>query len=316
MDIILFILGAIVVISIHELGHFLMLKLCGFNVEEISIGIGPKLILFKHKDTKYSLRLIPIGGYVASPELDANYEIMGQSIRIFNFKKMLCYLAGPFFSLVLAIILIFASGNILGLRVEKIYNQQLLEQGIEKDYRLRSINGNRVFRISDIEILLNSDKVNILTFSKNNNDRLYVEYYADNSDYTPTIKDVYFYEQTFKEKFLAVRYTIRDLIKTVIESIGELITGKTSVIEDISNPYSNYIFKKNMNFTYNFNVFLVITAVFSWGVSFFNLLPIIGFDGFRCIYTLIPIIINRKLTLIERVIICCISILFSIWVIF
>ena len=55
------ILGAI--IFIHEGGHFLFAKLTGIYVHEFALGMGPKLISYKGKETTYSLRLIPIGGF-------------------------------------------------------------------------------------------------------------------------------------------------------------------------------------------------------------------------------------------------------------
>ena len=53
------------VIFFHELGHFLLAKAMGVKVNEFSLGMGPKLWGFARKDTQYSLRLLPIGGYCA-----------------------------------------------------------------------------------------------------------------------------------------------------------------------------------------------------------------------------------------------------------
>ena len=53
------------VIAIHEFGHFSVAKLCGIQVNEFSIGMGPALWKKTHKGTQYSLRLLPVGGYVA-----------------------------------------------------------------------------------------------------------------------------------------------------------------------------------------------------------------------------------------------------------
>lgn len=312
MNIILFICGAFIVISIHELGHYIMIKLCCFNVEELSIGIGPKLFSYVKKHTKYSIRLIPIGGYVTSTELDSNYESPTQSIRVINIKRILCYLAGPLSSLILSVILLIASGNIQGIRIEAIYNQQLIEQGIKREDTLRSINGNRVFHLSDIETLLHVEDSNTLTFTRNNEERKYVQYTVS---YT-MLDDVYFYKQSYGEKFNGMRYMLRDMVDIVIESVGELFTGKAAIVDDIYNPYSHSGFKSNLTFAYNFNVFLIITAVFSWCLFVFNLLPIIGFDGFKSIYSLIPVITNRKLSMKTKIIIFCFGVIISIWIIF
>ena len=53
------------VIAIHEFGHFIVAKLCGVQVNEFSIGMGPVLLKKMHKGTQYSLRALPVGGFVA-----------------------------------------------------------------------------------------------------------------------------------------------------------------------------------------------------------------------------------------------------------
>ena len=53
------------VIAIHEFGHFIVAKFCGVQVNEFSIGMGPVLLKKMHKGTQYSLRALPVGGFVA-----------------------------------------------------------------------------------------------------------------------------------------------------------------------------------------------------------------------------------------------------------
>ena len=70
-----------VVIAIHEFGHFTVAKLCGIQVNEFSIGMGPLLWKKNHKGTQYSLRALPVGGFVAlegeeSPESQQNLPIL------------------------------------------------------------------------------------------------------------------------------------------------------------------------------------------------------------------------------------------------
>ncbi|MBH1989489.1 MAG: RIP metalloprotease RseP [Myxococcaceae bacterium] len=102
-------------VIIHELGHFLVAKWFGVKVETFSVGFGPKLIKRRWRDTEYCLSLIPLGGYVKmlgetqdeelSPE-DQARSFLGQVL----WKKSLIAFAGPFFNLVLPIILFFAIG--------------------------------------------------------------------------------------------------------------------------------------------------------------------------------------------------------------
>lgn len=312
MNILLFICGASIVITIHEFGHYLMIRFCRFKAEEFSIGIGPKLLSFTKKGTKFIVRLIPLGGYVTSTELDPSYESSTDSMRLLHIKKILCYLAGPLFSLLFFIILLFTTGNLKGLRVESISNQQLVNQGIQKNDTLRNINNNKVFNLSDIPTLLYTEKENILTFTRDGEDRIYVQY----TNSFLGIEDIRFVKQSFQEKLNSIIYVLKDVVQVMSESLHELFTGKAAIIDDVYNPYSHYDFGGKLSFVYYFNLFLVITAVFSWCLFIFNLLPIIGFDGFKIIYSLIPVIINRKLSKVTLSIVYGLGLIISIWIIF
>lgn len=54
-----------IIIFVHELGHFIMAKLMGVKVNEFAMGMGPKLLQFGKKETRYTLRLLPVGGFCA-----------------------------------------------------------------------------------------------------------------------------------------------------------------------------------------------------------------------------------------------------------
>ena len=75
----LFIFGLL--IFIHELGHFIVARLCGVNVLEFAIGMGPKIFSIKSKKsgTAYSLRWIPIGGYVSMLGENGMEAVQGSS---------------------------------------------------------------------------------------------------------------------------------------------------------------------------------------------------------------------------------------------
>jgi len=107
MDIFLSIIIGIVIIlfliTIHELGHFLISKLFKVYVYEFAIGFGPKIFSWQPKETKYSIRLIPFGGYVytASKYNDAPKDqenIVIEDKRYFEsvkfYKKVFIIIAG------------------------------------------------------------------------------------------------------------------------------------------------------------------------------------------------------------------------------
>lgn len=60
---IIFLLGLLV--FIHEGGHFIVAKFCKVKVNEFALGFGPTILKFQGKETKYALRLIPLGGFVS-----------------------------------------------------------------------------------------------------------------------------------------------------------------------------------------------------------------------------------------------------------
>ena len=64
MSIIIFIIVLGVLIFVHELGHFIVAKKSGIRVDEFAIGFPPRIFSFKKGGTKYSLNMIPFGGYV------------------------------------------------------------------------------------------------------------------------------------------------------------------------------------------------------------------------------------------------------------
>ena len=61
--ILLAILLLCLLIVVHELGHFIVGRLCGVGVAEFSVGFGPKLFGWRGKETDYSIRAIPLGGF-------------------------------------------------------------------------------------------------------------------------------------------------------------------------------------------------------------------------------------------------------------
>ena len=64
MAILITIIGFGIMVLLHELGHFLVAKKFGVLVHEFSIGMGPKIYSFGKGETTYSLRVLPIGGFV------------------------------------------------------------------------------------------------------------------------------------------------------------------------------------------------------------------------------------------------------------
>lgn len=152
-----------VLITVHELGHFLAAKGTGMLVTEFSIGFGPKLIQKKVGETLYSLRLCPLGGYNRIAGMEPGEAV---TPRGFNgrplWARMLVILAGPFMNFLLPFLLFFGIFAVSGLTlpVNKPVVGSLMEgypgaaAGLQAGDRLVSINGRKLEKWNDINSLV------------------------------------------------------------------------------------------------------------------------------------------------------------------
>ena len=61
-----------ILVFVHEFGHFIAAKKSGIMVREFSIGMGPKIFFYRHNHTTYTIRILPLGGYVRMAGLADN----------------------------------------------------------------------------------------------------------------------------------------------------------------------------------------------------------------------------------------------------
>jgi regulator of sigma E protease len=94
-----------IIIMIHELGHFLVAKATGIYAEEFSIGMGPRLLKISGKETEFSIRMLPIGGYVRflGEDEDSNDPRAFNNAKVW--KRFLVVVSGPIMNLLLAVLL-------------------------------------------------------------------------------------------------------------------------------------------------------------------------------------------------------------------
>ncbi len=111
----LVLLGVLVII--HEGGHFIVAKLCKIKVNEFSIGFGKILFSKQTKETKYSVRLIPLGGFVSMEGEEEPSDEKGSFSNASFLQKMLIVLAGPLVNIIFGILLYF-------ILISVIYNVQ------------------------------------------------------------------------------------------------------------------------------------------------------------------------------------------------
>ena len=124
MSWVLTILGIVVLIILHEFGHFAVAKAVGMRVERFSLFFPPKLVSVRRGETEYAIGALPLGGYVRitgmTPEelhgVDARIAVRGFSMQA-PWKRVAVILAGPFMNILIAFVLFAAvllSGNLNG----------------------------------------------------------------------------------------------------------------------------------------------------------------------------------------------------------
>jgi len=154
LTIIIAFLAFSLLIFVHELGHFLAAKWGGIQVNEFALGMGPKIISFVRGETRYSLRLFPIGGFCAMEDGEEDDE----NPRAFNnanlHKRALALAAGSAMNLLLGfILLVILSANLHLIGTNQINrfhegatsNKWLMEGDV-----ITRINGNRVRTSNDV----------------------------------------------------------------------------------------------------------------------------------------------------------------------
>lgn len=103
-------------IFIHEGGHFLVAKLCKVKVNEFAIGFGPTIWQKQGKETKYALRLIPLGGFVSMEGEEEASENEGSFSKASIPKRLAIVFAGPIVNIVFAIVVYFILACIYNLQ--------------------------------------------------------------------------------------------------------------------------------------------------------------------------------------------------------
>lgn len=131
MGILVTILALGIVIFFHELGHFLMAKRAGIGVYEFSIGMGPKVVGWKRDETEYTLRVLPIGGFVKLAGMDEPEG--GQSVDAvpdeINYHKK--SFSARFLTLVSGCVMNFILGILIFFCMIKFIGEPIIEQRLK-----------------------------------------------------------------------------------------------------------------------------------------------------------------------------------------
>ena len=298
----LFVFGA--VIAIHEFGHFAVAKLCGVQVNEFSIGMGPALWHNIYHGTQYSLRLLPVGGYVAlegeespesqqaetlrdTPEPPLTGEMAARQPE--RFGKPLNEAA------VWQRLLISARNEPITSRVIYKINEGALcgQTGLEAGDKVLAVNGRRCFVANDmIYELVRAE-----------------QYRADftvlRDGKTVELPDVQFdtWVDDSGETHMSLGFTVYGIQKTplnvlkeagnsvlyygriIYTSLADLVRGRES-INDLSGPVG-IVTAIGQAASYGWQDLLELLALITINVGILNLLPFPALDGGKIVFLLI-----------------------------
>lgn len=292
----------LLVILIHEFGHFIVAKMNGVSVLEFSVGMGPKLFQKESNGTLYSLRLLPVGGYCQlegeDEENDSPNSLNNQS----PFVRIKVILAGAIMNFILAFILLILLMSVSRVSTEVsgvLENSPAYSSGIQAGDKIVSINGKN---INDGEELLK----NIKESQGDLDIRVIRDSQSKNIKVTPRLENnvrkigVNFQEEYNIKNFSLIKgfkkgvITFLNLTGMLYKFLGMLITGQlglggvsgpVGVVKEIGNAAKTGV--ANL-------IFLLAYININLGV--FNLLPIPALDGGRAIFILIEMIFGKKIS--------------------
>ncbi len=302
----IFILG--VTVTIHEFGHFLFAKKAGIYVYEFSIGMGPRLFKFNRKndETDYSIRLLPIGGYVqmAGEDIEVDKEIPeDKQLQSKTWlQRFLTMVAGVMFNFLLAIVVLFIVALINGVTIDATKISKSNIKGLKVGDKIVSVNG---------KFVNNYDKLALeLSVAGNNKFTMKVKH-KDNTYDTVTVKPKAVYTKKHKLKGYTYGFEIKgkhehsilssikyaftkffSIMEQMFFTVWYLITGKIS-LKLLSGPVGIFSIVGTAAKT-GFVSVLSLLALISVNVGFINLLPIPAFDGGHILFLIIEKIKGSK----------------------
>lgn len=322
---ILYILLAIlllgILIMVHEFGHFMAARLTHIDVQEFSIGFGPKLIGWKSKkhDTAFSVRLIPMGGYCAFyGEDDAEGKHVDDP-RAYNrqsvWKRMLSVLMGPTMNFVLAFVVaalffwIAGVGTVTGLDP---YVAEVTAAGPAYDAGLED--GDVIEEVNGVNVLDGTTDTLLAAISgyKAGDAPLHMTVRRGDTTFETDMTPFYDEEAGKYRVGISVGATYRTAQKqvTLLGAMGEswntcvyasgvIITALKNLVttgeglDQTAGPVGVVSMVSKEVQAGGFEAFLNLLVVISINLGIMNLLPIPGLDGSRFLFMVVEAI-RRK----------------------
>ena len=320
VTLIVFILVFSIVVIAHELGHFLIAKLNGIKVLEFTIGMGPALVKFTKGETKYVLRLLPLGGacmfegedgvYSSKEEGNEKQKTEGSFSEAKVWARIATVFAGPFFNIILAFLLSLIVVGFSGTMKPTINGLKdgypAKEAGLEVGDVITKMDGDRVHlqaevtlissmsqgKTIEVEFLRNGEKHKTMItprFSEEDN-RYYMGF---------TIG-----EQVKCKGFELIQYSfyeVRYWLKVTVDGLLMLVQGQLSK-DDLAGPVGIAVtIDQTIEQTTPYGLSATILTMINFAVllsvnlGVMNLLPIPALDGGRLLFMLIEVVRGKPI---------------------
>ena len=303
----LIIFSAIVIF--HEFGHFLLAKWNGIEVIEFSLGMGPRLLSHVWGDTRYSLKLLPIGGSCQMVGEEEASDSEGAFGNKSVWARIAVVAAGPVFNFILAWVLaliIVGSVGYDNTMVDIIPDSAAAEAGMEDGDQIISINGSRTWLYREVSLYssLHQGQTATVVFERNGEKQTVV--------LTPKQSDtgayLYGFSRTVQREkggaLETVGYScaeIRYWLKATVESLKMLIGGQVG-LEEMSGPVGivstigdTYKESRVDGWYYVIMNMIMIAILLSVNLGVMNLLPIPALDGGRLVFLILEAIRGKAI---------------------
>lgn len=221
-----FLLGFLILI--HECGHFFVAKLCKIKVNEFAIGFGPTIWKKQGKETKYALRLIPLGGFVSMVGEEQREDVEGSFSSASIPKRIAIVAAGGLVNIIFAItiyfILVSTKGGYISNIVDEVSNNP--ENSIEKimqNDEILEVNGKKIHLKSDLAEALkksNGNEVEVIVKRNEQNKLLKIKPLEEKHKAT----GIYLNASNNKEQTKVVSVEQNSVAKNAGIEAGDIIT--------------------------------------------------------------------------------------------
>ena len=297
------------IIFVHELGHFLTAKLFKMPVSEFSIGMGPQVFSVDTKNTAYSFRAIPIGGYVNIEGMEIGSEVENGFSSKPAYQRFIVLFAGVFMNFLMAFILLFAVAKING-RIEYDTNAIIgglvkggaNEQILKVDDKILELDGKKINVWTDISKITkasqNKEEISALIERNGKEENITLKLTKDEENnrivlgISPKYKKI---DLSTTESLDFTKNSFNSIFTDTIKGFFTLFSGKAS-LKEISGPVG--IFKVVGEVSkFGWVSIISLCVVLSINIGVLNLLPIPALDGGRIIFVFLELFgikINKK----------------------